>query len=31
MDNRAVAVEGSADLETAFGEVIDRSLERGTR
>ncbi len=31
VDNRAVAVEGSADLETAFGEVIDRSLERGTR
>ncbi|MDP9330453.1 MAG: cyclic 2,3-diphosphoglycerate synthetase [Actinomycetota bacterium] len=31
VDNRAVAVEGSADLETAFGEVIDRSLERSTR
>ncbi len=31
VDNRAVVVEGSQDLDTAFGEVIDRSLERGRR
>jgi cyclic 2,3-diphosphoglycerate synthase len=31
VDNRAVVVEGSRDLDTAFGEVIDRSLERGRR
>lgn len=29
VDNRAVVVEGSVDLDTALGEVIDRSLERG--
>jgi cyclic 2,3-diphosphoglycerate synthetase len=28
VDNRAVAVEGHEDLETALGEVIERSLER---
>jgi cyclic 2,3-diphosphoglycerate synthase len=31
VDNRAVAVEGPIDLDTALGEVIDRSLERGNR
>jgi cyclic 2,3-diphosphoglycerate synthase len=31
VDNRAVVVEGSKDLDTALGEVIDRSLERGRR
>jgi cyclic 2,3-diphosphoglycerate synthetase len=31
VDNRAVVVEGSQDLDTALGEVIDRSLERGRR
>jgi cyclic 2,3-diphosphoglycerate synthase len=29
VDNRAVVVEGSTDLDTALGEVIDISLERG--
>ena len=29
VDNRAVVVEGSEDLDTALGAVIDRSLERG--
>ena len=28
VDNRAVVVEGSKDLDTALGEVIDRSQER---
>ena len=28
-DNRAVVVEGSTDLDTALGEVIDLALERG--
>ena len=31
VDHRAVAVEGPIDLDSAFGEVIDRSLERGNR
>ena len=31
VDNRAVVVEGSEDLDTALGVVIDRSLERGRR
>jgi len=31
VDNRAVVVEGSKDLDTALGVVIDRSLERGRR
>jgi cyclic 2,3-diphosphoglycerate synthase len=31
VDNRAVVVEGSTDLDTALGEVIDLSLERGGR
>jgi cyclic 2,3-diphosphoglycerate synthase len=31
VDNRTVVVEGSRDLDTALGEVIDRSLERGRR
>jgi cyclic 2,3-diphosphoglycerate synthetase len=29
VDNRAVVVEGSTDLDTALGEIIDLSLERG--
>lgn len=31
VDNRAVVVEGSTDLDTALGEVIDRALHRGAR
>ncbi len=31
VDNRAVLVQGQGDLDTALGEVIDRSLERGRR
>ncbi len=31
VDNRAVVVEGSTDLDTALGEVIDRALERGSQ
>ena len=31
VDNRAVVVEGSTDLDTALGEVIDRASERRTR
>jgi cyclic 2,3-diphosphoglycerate synthase len=31
VDNRAVVVEGSTDLDTALGEVIDLALERGGR
>ena len=31
VDHRAVAVEGPIDLDSALGEVIDRSLERGNR
>ena len=31
VDNRAVVVEGTTDLDTALGEVIDLSLERGKR
>jgi cyclic 2,3-diphosphoglycerate synthetase len=29
VDNRAIVVEGPTDLDTALGEVIDLSLERG--
>jgi cyclic 2,3-diphosphoglycerate synthetase len=29
VDNRARAVEGDRDLDTALGEVIDRALDRG--
>lgn len=29
VDNRAVVVDGSTDLDTALGEVIDLALERG--
>ncbi len=31
VDNRAVVVEGSADLDTLLGEVIDLSRERAER
>jgi hypothetical protein len=31
VDNRAVVVEGTTDLDTALGEVIDLSLERGAQ
>jgi cyclic 2,3-diphosphoglycerate synthetase len=30
VDNRATVVEGSTDLDTALGEVLDRASERGT-
>ncbi len=30
MDNRAVVVEGSTDLDTALGDVIDLATQRGT-
>jgi cyclic 2,3-diphosphoglycerate synthetase len=30
VDNRATGVEGSTDLDTALGEVLDRASERGT-
>jgi hypothetical protein len=30
VDNRAVVVEGSTDLDTALGEVIDLARERGS-
>ena len=29
VDNRAIVVEGPTDLDTALGEVIDLTLERG--
>ncbi|MEO8476278.1 MAG: cyclic 2,3-diphosphoglycerate synthetase [Actinomycetota bacterium] len=31
VDNRAIAVEGSTDLESALSRVIDHAIERGTR
>jgi cyclic 2,3-diphosphoglycerate synthetase len=31
VDNRAMVVEGSTDLDTALGDVIERALERGGR
>jgi cyclic 2,3-diphosphoglycerate synthetase len=31
VDNRAIVVEGSSDLDTTLGEVLDRASERGTR
>ncbi len=31
VDNRAVVVEGSSDLDTALGEVLDLALQRGDR
>ena len=31
VDNRAAVVEGSSDLDTALGEVLDLALQRGDR